>query len=177
MMFQAITTCTKFQLKKVYEEAIHLLKMKGLQPKLQWLDNEALKLMTKFMEEENITYQLTPAGSHRQSIAEKAVHTFKNHFIVSLCSLPDEFPLNLWDKILPQAEITLNFLQPSRINPALSAYAQLHGAFNYNKILLDPPGMQVVAHIPPNKHLLWAPHAKPGFYLGPALHHYRCHCI
>ena len=34
---------------------------------------------------------------------------------------------DLWDQLLPQAEITLNLLRASRLNPKVSAWAQLHG--------------------------------------------------
>ena len=174
MMVDPIPSRTKLQLKRVYETRIQRLKARGLTPKLQRLDNETSKLMTDYMDEQGITYQLTPAGSHRRNIAEKAIQTFKNHFIAGLCSLPSEFPMNCWDKLIPQAEITLNLLRPSRVNPNLSAYAQLNGAFDYSKTPLASPGMKVLAHVPPDKRLSWAPHAESGFYLGPALHHYRC---
>ena len=75
------------------------------------------------MSDNNIQVQFTPTGSHRRNIAEREIQTFKNHFISGLYSLPENFPLNLLEKLLPQAEITLNLLRPSRINPNLSAYA------------------------------------------------------
>jgi hypothetical protein len=50
------------------------------------------------------------------------------------------FPLKLWDKLLPQATITLNLLRKSRINPRMSAYAQLNGHFDFNRTPLAPPG-------------------------------------
>jgi len=42
------------------------------------------------------------------------------------------FPLYLWDKLLQQAELTLNLLRGSRMNPKLAAWEQLHGVFDYN---------------------------------------------
>ena len=33
---------------------------------------------------------------------------------------------------LPKAELTLNLLQGSRLNPKLSAFAQLRGRFDFN---------------------------------------------
>jgi hypothetical protein len=129
------------------------------------------------MDNKGIDYQLTPAGLHRRNSAKKAVQTFKNHFIAGLCSTNPNFPLNLWDKLLPQAMLTLNLLRPSRINPQLSAQAQVHGAFDYNRTPLALPGIQVLAHVRPEARKTWAPHADDGFYLGPAMHHYRCHRI
>jgi hypothetical protein len=80
---------------------------------------------------------------HRRNWAERDIQTFKNHFISGLCSTHPDFPLNLWDKLLPQATLTLNLLRPSPINPKLSAYAQIHGAFNFDKTPLAPPGIKV----------------------------------
>ena len=168
---------TQEQIVKAYKTSINMLKDKGLHPKLQRLDNEASRALIKEIDTNSIDYQLTPAGLHRRNKAERAIQTFKNHFISGLCSVDPTFPLHLWDKLLPQAIITLNLLRPSRINPKLSAYAQLHGHFDYNRTPLAPPGTKVLAYIRPEDRTSWAPHAREGFYVGPAMHHYRCHKI
>jgi hypothetical protein len=72
---------------------------------------------------------LFPPGIHRRNAAERAIRTFKNHFIAGLCSVDQHYPLHLWDKLLPQAELTLNLLRGSRLNPTVSTHAQMHGAF------------------------------------------------
>jgi hypothetical protein len=64
---------------------------------------------------------LPPPGIHRRNAAERAIRTFKNHFIAGLCGVDQYFPLHLWDRLLPQAILTLNLLRGSRINPKLSA--------------------------------------------------------
>jgi hypothetical protein len=73
-----------------------------------------------------------PSGLHWHNAAKRAIRTFKNHFISSLVAalLDKHFPLYLWDKLLSQAELTLNLLR--RLNPKLSAYAQLHGPVDPN---------------------------------------------
>jgi hypothetical protein len=48
------------------------------------------------------------------------------------------FPLNVWDRLLPQATITLNILRKSRINPRMSAYAQLNGHYDFNRTPMPP---------------------------------------
>jgi hypothetical protein len=68
---------------------------------------------------------------HRWNAAESTICTWRNHFIVGLCST-DPNPLFLWDTLIHQANITLNLLCASRLNPKLSGYAQLHGNFDYN---------------------------------------------
>ena len=65
--------------------------------------------------------------------------TFKNHFVAILCGTDPDFPLHIWDRLLPQALLTLNLLRASRINPRLSANAQLHGAFNARHSVSSTP--------------------------------------
>ncbi len=134
-------------------------------------------MLQQFMTSENIDFQLVPPQVHLRNAAERAICTFKNHFIASLCSTNKDFLLHLWDRLLPQALITLNLLRGSRINPKLSAYAQLHGAFDYNRTPLAPPGTRVLVHKKPAVRGTWAPHAVDGWHLGPALNHYRCHRV
>jgi hypothetical protein len=71
-------------------------------------------------------------------------------------------------------EITLNILRTSRLHPQLSAAAHFHGLVDYNKTAFAPPGCKIIAHEKPGKRRTWAPHGKHGYYLGPAMHHYRC---
>ena len=129
------------------------------------------------MQEQKIDYQLVPPDIHCCNAAKRAIRTWKNHFISGLCSTNADFPLYLWDKLIPQATISLNLLQQSQINPKLLAYAQLQGQFNYNQTPLAPPGTKVIAHNKPDKRASWAPHGNHGWYVGPALEHYRCYHI
>ena len=157
-----------------YKRVHTTLTSRGLKPQLQRLDNEASTALQQFMQDEGVDYQLVPPNLHRRNAAERAIRTFKNHFIAGLCSTDPNFPLPLWDKLLPQALITLNLLRGSRINPRLSAQAQIHGNFDFNRTPLGPPGTKVLVHEKPSVRETWAPHALDGWYLGPALHQYRC---
>ena len=89
-----IPTRTKLQLIRAYRHILHLFKRKGLHPKLQRLDNEISDMMKEEIEAHNISYQLTPAGNHGRNSAERAIQTFKNHFIAGLCSVHPQFPLH-----------------------------------------------------------------------------------
>ena len=73
--------------------------------------------------------------------------------------------------------ISLNLLRGSRINPKLSAYAQIHGAFDFNRTPLAPPGTKVLVHEKPDVRASWGAHAVDGWYVGPALSHYRCYRV
>ena len=79
-----------------------------------------------------------------------------------------------WDRLLQQALITLNLLRSSRANPKLSAYAYLHGVFDFNKTPLAPPGTKTIVHNRPANRPSWGYHGEDSFYIGPALDHYRC---
>jgi hypothetical protein len=85
--------------------------------------------------------------------------------------------MHLWDRLLPQAVITLNMLRISRINPKLSASTHMYGQYDYNRVPMAPPGTIIIAHETPNRRRTWAPHGQYGCYTGPALEHYRCYTV
>jgi hypothetical protein len=160
-----------------YARAHTLFSSRGLKPQLQKLDNEASEALKAHMTEQDIDFQLVPPNIHRRNAAERAIRTWKNHFIAGLCSTDRNFPLHLWDRLLPQALLSLNLLRSSRINPKLSAWAQVHGAFDFNRTPLAPPGTRVLIHEPAALRETWAPHAVEGWYIGPAMEHYRCYTV
>jgi hypothetical protein len=159
---------------KAYDTVHQELTVKGFKPKLQTLDNEASTALKNFFTVNDIDYQLVPPHCHRRNAAERAIRTFKEHFVAGLSSVDPAFPLHLWDRLLPQAEITLNLLRTSRLHPQLSAAAHFHGLVDYNKTAFAPPRCKIIAHEKPGKRRTWAPHGQHGYSLGPAMHHYRC---
>ncbi|KAL9183037.1 hypothetical protein ACHAXT_004824 [Thalassiosira profunda] len=80
-----------------------------------------------------------------------------------------------WDKLLPQAEITLNLLRQSNATPAISAYAHINGPFDYNKMPLAPMGCKVQIHEKADQRASWAFHSVDGWYLSTSPEHYRTH--
>lgn len=165
---------TKEEHVRALKQAINLFKSRGLTPQLHKLDNEASALLQDYMHGEHIEVQLVPPGLHRRNAAERAIRTFKNHLIAGLCSTDPNFPLKLWDKVLPQALLTLNIMRASRLNPLLSAHSQLYGFYDFNKNPIAPPGTKVQVHEKPALRGTWAPHSVDGWYLGPSMKHYRC---
>ena len=87
------------------------------------------------------------------------------------------FPLKLWDKLLPQAELTLNLLRQSNSTPTISTHAHLFGNFDFNRMPLAPMGCSVQIHEEASKRRTWAPHSVDGYYLGTSPEHYRAHRI
>jgi hypothetical protein len=159
---------------KAYDSVHQALTVMGFKPKLQTLDNEASTALKNFFTANDIVYQLVPPHCHRRNAAERAIRTFKEHFVAGLSSVDPSFPMHLWDRLLPQAEITLNLLRTSRLHPQLSVTAHYHGLVDYNKTAFAPPGCKIIAHEKPGKRRTWAPHGQHGYSLGPAMHHYRC---
>jgi hypothetical protein len=136
---------------KAYESIHQELTVKGFKPKLQTLDNEASTALKNFFTANDIAYQLVPAHCHRRNAAERAIRTFKEHFVAGISSVDPSFPMHLWDRLLPQAEITLNLLRTSRLHPQLSATAHFHRLVDYNKTDFAPPGCKIIAHKKPAK--------------------------
>jgi hypothetical protein len=130
--------------------------------------------LNNFFTAQNIDYQLVPPHCHRRNAAVRATRKFKEHFVAGLSLVEPSFPMYLWDRLLPQAEITLNLLRTSRLHPQLSAATHYHGLVDYNKTAFAPPGCKIIPHEKPGKRCTWAPHGQHGYSLGPAMHHYRC---
>ena len=151
------------------------LKARGLNPKMHVMDNECPGAVKQYLRTNHIAFQLVPPHVPRTNAAEKAIGTFKDHFIAGLCSVHPNFPMHLWCRLIPLATTTLNLLRPSRLNPLLSAEALLNGAFDYNRTPLAPPGTKVLVHETPAQRQTWSPHAVDGWYLGAAPEHYCCH--
>jgi hypothetical protein len=121
-----------------------------------------------------MNYQLAPPHCHITNAAERAIRTLKDNFKADLTTVDPDLPAHLWDRLLPQAEITLNLLRASRLHPKLSAAAHYHGLIDYNKTAFGPPGCKIIAHKQTSQRLTWAAHGQPLWSLGPAMHHYRC---
>jgi hypothetical protein len=161
---------------KAYTNVLERAK-KGTKLKMHWMDNEASKAVKLLLgTKHGLQYQLVPPHTHRRNAAERAIRTFKDHFIAGLSSADEHFPIRLCDRLLPQAELTLNLLRNSRIDPTKTAYEAVFGRkFDYNATPLAPPGCKVLVHEKPSQRASWAPHGVTGWYLGPATEHYRCY--
>ena len=160
---------------RAFAEAYQVLREQGFRANKIKLDNEISQQFKDHLKDYNddITYELVSPGNHRSNPAERAIQDFKSHFISMLSGADESFPDNCWDLLLPQCNITLNLLRASSIQPKLSTYAQIHGNFDYNKTPLAPAGCKSIIHDRPNERPRWANHGTPGFYIGPALEHYR----
>ena len=65
----------------------------GVAPNTYILDNEFSKDMRTAFNEKQIHYTFVPPHNHRANAAERAIQTFKNHFIAGLSGLDPNFPI------------------------------------------------------------------------------------
>jgi hypothetical protein len=85
--------------------------------------------------------------------------------------------MHMWDRLLPQAILTLNMIRTSIINPKTSAAMHLDGQYEYNRAPMAPPGTIIISHETPNRRRTWDPRGQDRWYIGPALEHYRCYTV
>ena len=157
-----------------YEACYELLEKAGIRPIIQRLDNEASKELIKAIEKKKLKYQLATPYDYRNNYAERAIQTFKDHFISMLNATDRDFPPHLWCRLTYQAMITLNFLRQSRINPKLSAYNQIFGNFDFNASPLAPCGMKAIIYEKKAQRIsTWSDRGLHGWYVGPKPNNYR----
>jgi hypothetical protein len=161
---------------RAYDALILRLKRAGIVPKKHVLDNEVSEAMKNHIRDDlKFAMELVPPGCHRRNAAEVAIRNFKSHFLSVLAGTADSFPPSLWDRLLPQTEVTLNLLRQSNATPTVSAYAHLSGPFDYNKMPLAPMGCEAQIHEKTDKRGTWAYHSLDGWYLNTSPEHYRVH--
>ena len=114
---------------------------------------------------------------HQHNIAERIIHTFKAHFLSMLTGIDSRFPVTRCDLLPHQAEITINLLCTSQINPAKSAWELMCGPFNYDATPLGPPGCCIIIHAKGTTHQTWDFKGLEGFYIGLAMNHYHCYIL
>ena len=174
ILVKAIPNRRAATIRDAWIDKLQILQRNGLKPELHIIDNECSDDLKAAFRKHNVQFQRVPPHQHRRNAAERAIQTWKNHFITGLSTCDPSFPSKEWDRLIEQGEITLNLLRSSRRQPSLSAYHGLFGAFDFNKTPLAIPGTKVLVHEMPKQRNTWAQHGIPGFYIGPSMEHYRC---
>jgi len=161
---------------RAYNALMLRLTRAGIMPAKHVLDNEVSENMKEHIRDKyKLKLELVPPGCHRRNAAEVAIRNFKSHFLSVLAGVAEDFPPSLWDKLLPQTEITLNLLRQSNATPTVSAYAHLSGPFDYNKMPLAPMGCKAQIHEKSNQRGTWSYHTIDGWYIRTSPEHYRTH--
>ena len=81
---------------QAFEQVFTELEDKGYKPKLNVTDNQATKPIKKLSKKKDCKWQFVEPSNHRVNAAERAIQTFKNHFIAGLASTDSHWPLQLW---------------------------------------------------------------------------------
>ena len=125
ILSEPVRSKTAGDLVQAYQNIMKRLKKAGIHPKKHVLDNEAPQVLKDAICEQEVDYELVPKGQHRRNIAERAIQTFKSHFIGVLCGVPETFPMWLWDELLPQVDMQINLLRFSNVAPNVCAWTKL----------------------------------------------------
>ena len=176
ILVEPMTSRKDAEMIRAYDAMITRLRRAGIAPTKHVLDNEISENMKAHIQDTcKMQIELVPPGCHRRNAAEVAIRNFKAHFLSVLAGVADDFPMSLWDRLLPQTEITLNLIRQSNATPTVSAYAHLCGPFDYNKMPLAPMGCNVQVHEKADSRGTWAYHTVDGWYINTSPEHYRTH--
>ena len=142
---------------------------------VQILDKEVSTEFKKtIVDDWDANYQLVPSNVHRRNIAERAIKTFKAHFISVLAGVYPTFPTFVWDNLLVQTELTINLLWQATLNPITSAWEYFNVAFYFMATPLGPICCKLIIDTTKNKRKSWDHRGREGFSVGPVLEHYCC---
>ncbi len=164
----------KEEMIQVYKKIINRMRLTGLGLKKHTLDNKALEAFKQCIKKQQMQYELVPLGNHQCNQAERAVQTFKAHFILILAGIDYKFPLSLRCHLLKQTKLTLNLLHQSKVASKISAYAHVHRSHNYMKKPFAPLGCTIQAQVEPEDHRTWDTQSDMGFSLSTSMEHNRC---
>jgi hypothetical protein len=160
---------------KAFKKNFGYLEEKGYKPNLNVMDSQATTVIKAYLTPQQVSLQLVEPHNHHISAAERAIQTFKNHFIGALGTTNANFPIQLWDKLTPQVLDTMNLLRCSRLHPNRSAYKTLEGVYYWNRYPMAPPGTKAIIYKDSTTCTSWEPHGLNAWILGPSKDHYRCH--
>ena len=83
-----------------YKEIYEYLTSKKFKPKMNITDNECSKAVQAYIASQDVDWQLVEPNNHRVNAAERAIQTFKNHFIAGLSTCDAAFPTALWSRLV-----------------------------------------------------------------------------
>jgi hypothetical protein len=103
--------------------AITFFRRYGHKVKVMVLDNEAHADLLSFFRQQLIGFQKVPPFSKRTNRAERAIQTFPP------VQPHPNLPINHWQQLIPQSEMTLNMMRSYADHRASSAY---HGILRHH---------------------------------------------
>ena len=160
---------------QTYQIAYQFFMRKGLSGTWFMADNAVSNAAKQFLTDRGVTIQLAPPHNHRANKAERMIQTAKDHAISTISGADPLFPITRWDHLLEPAELTLNLLRRSNIDPTKSAWEVVHGPYDLDKHPIMIAGTKAMVLEPREIRPSWGARSTEAFYIGPALQHYRSH--
>jgi len=156
ILAKPISALDNISILNAYKMQFNDLTSKGIKPNINIMGNQAFKHIKASLTEQQCKLQLVEPHNQRMNAAGRAIQTFKDAFITALATTNSDFPLQLRDKITPQVQDTLNLMQASWINPAISAYKALNRPYDWNQYPLAPLRCKTVVYKDGNTRGSWA---------------------
>ncbi|KAL7551796.1 LOW QUALITY PROTEIN: hypothetical protein ACHAWF_015056 [Thalassiosira exigua] len=158
---------------EVYNFIRERIKHKGFKVEPQIIGNEAnyeyKKLITDMW---NVKFQLVLPLTCTDGMLPNV--PFAPHFLAILAGIVADSPRYLWDLLIPQAKMTLNFLRQATLNDKISAWEFFNDAFDCDATPLGPLGLCLISHNEPGTRNSWDFWGKNGRSISVSLEHYRC---
>ena len=149
ILFELIRDRTAGGMVKTYQRLVDRLNACGIFLRHQVPNNEISREYEKAIKCNKMTHEKVLPRNHRRNIAEKGIQVAKAHLISVIYGVDPNCPIHIWDRFLPQIEMGLNMLRPSKLVPTISTWAHLHGQHDYNAYPLAPVGCAVEMHVQP----------------------------
>jgi hypothetical protein len=117
ILMEALHNRTAPKILRAYKKLVKYLHNRGFRPKIHWLDNEASDELKQFNNSNQLEFQLVPPHMHRRNAAERAIQTWKNHFVAELYSTDTRFPMH--DSLHKQRSPWIFYAHPDAIPKSL----------------------------------------------------------
>jgi len=97
ILVRAMPSKTDGAMIDAFTDILATLAARNYHPTLNVMDNECSKAVAVHICKNNMVIHLVPPHNHRVNAAERAIATFKEHFIAGLATVNKDCPLQLWD--------------------------------------------------------------------------------
>ena len=133
--------------------------------------NKTSKDVEEFIKSQTTKLQYSPPGCHCKP-EEQAVQTYKSCIKSIIASLPPNFPISYWCRLIDQCNLVVNIVRPHQQNPKLSAWAACKGEFFFDTTPIALSGSMM--HMQEKLHTWssWGINSKKAWYVGPCFKHY-----
>jgi len=159
---------------KAYRRAIEFYRSRNQKVVSLVLDNEVSAALLDLFTTLNITFQMVPPGNKRSNKAERAIQSWRNHFLSTMGTVSSECPHYIWSRFIEQMELTLSHLRPFEDNRNISSFEGIHGRkYDFAAHPIAICGTPVYIYESSETRAAWSTHGVPGFYLGPVVDGYR----